>query len=160
MAFSIRLEHNTLRFAAAHFATFAGDLEPLHGHNYQVTVELTGALTPDSWVLDFSVAKRLVRELCQELDHKFILAAANPHLTVTHAAGEYEIRFGSRRYVFPEGDVAPLDIDNTMAERLAEWIASRLAARLADIGAHNVMSIGVGVEEMPGQAGWFRLDLP
>lgn len=159
MSFSIRLEHNTLRFAAAHFATFGGELEPLHGHNYAVTVEIAGALTPDSWVLDFGDAKRLVRGLCKELDHKFLLARASPHLSTARSGSEYEIRFEGRRYVMPEADVAALDIDNTTAERLAEWLASRLAADLRNMGVDNVMSITVGVEEMPGQSGWYRLQL-
>jgi 6-pyruvoyltetrahydropterin/6-carboxytetrahydropterin synthase len=157
MSYRISVERNRLRFAAAHFATFGGDLEPLHGHNYQLMVEIEGSLTPDSWVVDFGDAKRLVRDLCHRLDHKFLLATASPHLAVSHNADSYEITFGDRRYIIPEADVAPLDIDNTTAERLAEWFASRLAAKLAELGADNVMSISVGVEEMPGQAGWFTL---
>jgi 6-pyruvoyltetrahydropterin/6-carboxytetrahydropterin synthase len=157
VVFSIRLERNTLRFAAAHFVTFGGRCESLHGHNYDVMVQIDGTLSEDSWVVDFSNVKRIVRELCQPLDHKFLLATANPHLAVSRANNEYEIRFGDQRYVMPASDVAELDIDNTTAERLAEWVASRLATRLADSGADNVMSISVGVEEMPGQAGWFTL---
>lgn len=157
MSFSIRLERNTLRFAAAHFVTFGGRCESLHGHNYDVIVQIGGALSDDSWVADFGDVKRFVRELIQPLDHKFLLAAANKHLDVSRNDDAYDIRFGGRRYVFPASDVAELDIDNTTAERLAEWLASRLAAKLADSGAKNVMSISVGVEEMPGQAGWFTL---
>ena len=48
MTYRITLEQNTLRFAAAHFATFGGDCEPLHGHNYGVTLELAGSLTRES----------------------------------------------------------------------------------------------------------------
>jgi 6-pyruvoyltetrahydropterin/6-carboxytetrahydropterin synthase len=159
VTFSIRIERNTLRFAAAHFTTCGGDCEPLHGHNYDVMVEITGDLTPDSWVIDFSEAKRMVRELCQQLDHKFLLATANADLIVSMSDDVCEIRFADRRYLMPAADVAPLEIDNTTAERLAEWFASRLAARLADSGIDSVMSIAVGVEEMPGQAGWFALSL-
>jgi 6-pyruvoyltetrahydropterin/6-carboxytetrahydropterin synthase len=157
MGFSIRVERNTLRFAAAHFVTFGGRCESLHGHNYDVMVQIDGALSDDSWVADFSEVKRVVREIIQPLDHKFLLAAKNEHLQVTRLGGEYEVRFGERRYVMPNTDVAELDVDNTTVERLAEWIASRLASRLADSGATSVMSIMVGVEEMPGQAGWFTL---
>lgn len=155
----ISLERNSLRFAAAHMATFGGNLEPLHGHNYALSVEIAGALTADAWVLDFGEAKRLVREICAELDHKFILQARSPLLGVRTTDTEYEISFAGRRYVFPKADVVALDIDNTTAERLAEWAASRLARALADLGIDNVMSISVGVEEMPGQSGWFTLEV-
>lgn len=160
VTFSIRLERNTLRFAAAHFVTFGGRCESLHGHNYEVIIEIRGALTEDAWIADFSEVKRIVREIIQPLDHKFLLPVANRHLATTRTGASWEIHFGDRRYVIPAADVAELDIDNSTAERLAEWIASRLAHRLKDGGAGNVMSISVGVEEMPGQAGWFELRVP
>ena len=129
----------------------------MHGHNYDVMVQSDGALSSDSWVADFSEIKRLVRDLIQPLDHKFLLAAHNKHLEVSRSDGSHEIRFRDRRYVFPSSDVAELDIDNTTAERLAEWLASRLSDALVAAGASSVMSISVGVEEMPGQAAWFTL---
>ena len=159
MTHQITLERNTLRFAAGHFATFGGGCEPLHGHNYAVTVEIAGSLTAESWVLDFSEAKRLVRAICKELDHKFILQADSGLLRITRSGDSYEIGFGDRRYVMPAADVAALPIDNSTAERLAEWFAGRIAADLAARGARNVTSIRVGVEEAPGQAGWYSLQI-
>jgi 6-pyruvoyl tetrahydropterin synthase/QueD family protein len=160
VSFSIRLERNALRFAAAHFVTFGGRCESLHGHNYDIFVEVRGALSDDSWVADFGEVKRAVREIIQPLDHKFLLAAANPHCVAARSGDSWEVRFGERRYVFPACDVAELDIDNTTAERLAEWLATRLAERLTKEGGSNIMSIKIGVEEMPGQTGWFELELP
>ena len=74
--------------------------------------------------------------------------------------GEYEIAFGDRRYVLPESDVAALPIDNSTAERLAEWLNVRIRAVLSASGASNVGRVTVGVEEAPGQAGWFASDGP
>ncbi len=159
MTYRITLERNTLRFAAAHFATFGGDCEPLHGHNYGVTLELAGSLTPDSWVLDFSDAKRLARGICNELDHKFILQAKSRALTIARSGTAYEIAFGDRRYVMPVADVAALPIDNSTAERLAEWFAGRVVADLAGCGIANVETVTVGIEEAPGQAGWYTVTL-
>ena len=78
----VRVERNRLRFAAGHFATFADELEPIHGHNYDVTVEVEGPLTAESWVIDFSQLKRLTREVCATLDHKFLLQMASRVLTI------------------------------------------------------------------------------
>ena len=155
MSRRITLERNTLRFAAAHFTTFGGECEPLHGHNYDVFVEIEGDLTADSWVFDFGEAKRLVAGICRELDHRFLLALESPELSIVEAEGEYEIVFGDRRYVVPSSDVAALPLDNTTAERLAEWFCGRITAELAAQGAANVQRVSVGIEEMPGQAGWF-----
>jgi 6-pyruvoyltetrahydropterin/6-carboxytetrahydropterin synthase len=159
MTHRITIERNTLRFAAAHFTTSAGECEPLHGHNYDVMVEIEGALTADSWVIDFSAAKALVRGLCKELDHKFLVPAKSAGLTATRFGGELELKWGERRYVMPEADAVSLGVDNTTAERLAEWFAGRIAAELRSRGAANVTSVTVGVEEMPGQAGWFTAAL-
>lgn len=157
MTHKITLERNKLRFSAAHFTTFGGDCEPLHGHNYDVMVEIEGSLTADSWVLDFGEVKRMVAGLCDELDHKFLLPLRNSALDVISTDNECEIRFAERRYVMPRADVVELDIDNSTAERLAEWFARRICESLAGQGAQNVTSVTVGVEEAPGQAGWFTL---
>jgi 6-pyruvoyltetrahydropterin/6-carboxytetrahydropterin synthase len=155
MSHRITLERNTLRFAAAHFTTFGGECEPLHGHNYDVFVEIEGDLTADAWVLDFTEAKRIAGAVCRELDHRFLLALQSRALRISEAEGEYEIAFGDRRYVLPSSDVTALPIDNTTAERLAEWICGRIASELAARGAANLQRVSVGVEEAPGQAGWF-----
>lgn len=158
MTHRITLKRQSLRFAAAHFATFGGDCEPLHGHNYAVTVEIGGSLTAEeSWVLDFSEAKRLARGICKELDHKFILQAESRVLGIEQGEGVYHITFTDRRYVMPASDVVALPIDNSTAERLAEWFAGRVASELAARGAANVTSLTVGIEEAPGQAGWFTM---
>ena len=154
MTHKITLERNSLRFSAAHFATYGDECEPLHGHNYDVFVEIEGDLTGDSWVLDFSEGKRVVAGICKELDHRFLLPLDNPSLSVSEATDSYEIVFAARRYVMPKEDVAALPIDNTTAERLAEWFASRIVDELGT-RVSNLTRLTVGVEEAPGQAGWF-----
>jgi len=155
--YKVVVQRNTLRFAAAHFATFGGDAERLHGHNYDVTVEVEGQLTADSWVLDFGGLKALTAALCRELDHRFLLPRDNPALSIADLGDGWQIVFGDRRYVMPKSDVCDLPMDNSTAERLAEWFCQRLAAALAPLS--HLTSISVGVEEMPGQAGWCTLPL-
>lgn len=154
MRHKVSLEGNRLRFSAAHFATYGGDCEPLHGHNYDVFVEVEGGLTDDSWVMDFGELRQLVESLCQELDHRFLLARNSPHLSIEESEVAYEIRFANRRYVMPKEDVAALPIDNSTAERLAQYLCARLAQELQARGAGHISAITIGVEEAPGQAGW------
>jgi len=148
-----------LGFAAAHFTTFGGQCEPIHGHNYAVAVQLDGDLTPDSWLFDFVELRRLVAALCQELDHAFLLPTENPHLAVERTGGHFHIAFGDRRYVIPEAEVRALPIDNSTAERLAEWFAGRLAGDLSARGAANLSSVTVTVEESRNQSASFALPL-
>lgn len=155
--YRVTVERNRLRFAAAHMATFADDLEPLHGHNYDVLVEVEGDLRAESWVWDFGDLKRLAKAIADELDHKFLLQLASPVLRIDEGEDAWEVAFRGRRYRFPKRDVAPLPVDNTTAERLAEWFAGRLREALAERGATNVRRLTVGIEEMPGQAGWYTV---
>ena len=79
-------------------------------------------------------------------------------LTIAEGEHDWEISYEDRRYVFPKSDVAALPIDNSTAERLAEWFAVRLRAALAEQGASNIKRLTVGIEEMPGQAGWYTAE--
>lgn len=154
----ITVERNRLRFAAAHFATFGGACEGLHGHNYDVTVELEGSLTDDSWVWDFGQVKRATKALADELDHKFLLQRESRYLGITEHPAEWEVRFQEKRYVFPKEDVAVLPIDNSTAERIAEWFAGGLLRYFDEAGATTITKLTVGIEEMPGQAGWYTVN--
>lgn len=155
----VSVERNRLRFAAAHMATFSGDCEPLHGHNYELIIELDGELTAESWVWDFGDLKRATRALTEELDHKFLLQLDSRLLTISEEPDSWRITFRDRVYVFPRQDVAALPIDNTTAERLAEWFSGRLLTYLKQRGGENLRRLSVGVEEMPGQAGWYTVDV-
>lgn len=155
----VSVERNRLRFAAAHMATFFGDLEPLHGHNYDISIEVEGDLTSDAWVWDFGDLKRTTRSIADELDHKFLLQRNSDMLAIDEAPQSWTVTFGDRRYVFPRADVAVLPIENTTAERIAEWIAGQLLAELGTRTEARFHRLTVGVEEMPGQAGWYTVEL-
>ncbi len=152
----VKVEGGNLKFSAAHFITFGGKCERLHGHNYGVLVEVEGALNNDSIVLDFTVLKQLTREICQRLNHRFLLPMKNPHLELIEAADSWEVRFREKRYVFPCGDVIELPIDNSSAERLAEYICDELYTKLLEQGVSRLHSIMVGVEEAPTQMAYYR----
>ena len=150
----VTVEGVRLRFAAAHMATLGADLEPLHGHNYEVRCRVEGDLTADRWVIDFSVVKRLVREACELLDHRFLLQRNSTLLRIEERVSSWVIRFGDRSYTFPRSDVAVLPIENTTAELIAEWIWERVATTV--VAEHpNIHLLAVDVEEMPGQSGGY-----
>ena len=154
MEYRVRVERVRLKFSSAHMATFGGEMEPLHGHNYAVTLEVTGTLTDDAWVIDFGLLKKVGREICDELDHKFLLQRDSKVVEIDEGDTNWKLRFAGRGFVFPKSDVLALPIDNTTAERLAEYFVGRLTAEFARRGATNLTEIAVGIEEAPGQAGW------
>ena len=156
--YRIVLEKGSLSFSAAHFIAFAGACERLHGHNYAVSAALSGGLAGDSYVFDFVEGKRLLKSLCDRLDHRVLLPGKSSCLAISEAGGEVEVRFRDRRYVFPRQDVLYLDLDSITAERLAEYLAAELAAAIAHNA--NITLIEVGVEEAPGQTAYYSLSLP
>lgn len=156
MTHGVRVQAVRLRFSSAHMATFEGRCEPLHGHNYQVAVEVEGDLTEDSWVIDFGLLKRLARERCEQIDHHFLLQTESRVLTVEQTAAGWQLATpDGARYGFPAADVAPLPLDNTTAERLAAWFHAEISAALRAAGQTQIATLRVEVEEAPGQSGWY-----
>ena len=155
----VRVEGGNLKFNAAHFITFGGESERLHGHNYNVLVEMEGTLNQDSLVFDFSVLKRLTREVCERINHHFILPLRNPNLICRELPGEWEIHFGSKRYILPREDVIALTIENSTAECLAEYISGELRVSLAAYDVSNINTLMVGVAEAPTQMAYYQVKL-
>jgi len=163
MGWKVRVEGSDLRFSAAHFTTFEGQCEPLHGHNYAVTVEVEGELTEDSWVVDFAKLRKMARRVCDELDHRFLLQRESRVLEIEEGVSHWGVRFRpggqpseERGWALPKEEVVALPIDNSTAERLAEWFAGRLVEELRAAGATNVTTITVAIEEAPGQSAAYR----
>src|SRR6476660_7459582 len=157
--FRVSVAKDYLVFASAHFITFAGHrCEGLHGHNYRVRVTVEGALDEDTWfVFDFVVLKHLMRELCDEIDHKVLLPLGNPKIQVTEEGDRVDVAVeGKPRYRFPRIDCALLPVPNTTVEMLAELLAGRLRAQLEKLGARGLTAIEMEGEENFGQSAVYR----
>jgi 6-pyruvoyltetrahydropterin/6-carboxytetrahydropterin synthase len=107
-------------------------------------------------VFDFIVLKRLTREVCQQLDHRFLLPLRNPQLELIASPDTWEIRYKEKRYVFPRVDVAELPIENSTAELLAEYICDQLRTMLVTYNTRHLRRIIVGVEEAPTQMAYYQ----
>ncbi|WP_440991361.1 6-pyruvoyl trahydropterin synthase family protein [Haloarchaeobius baliensis] len=55
-----------------------------HGHNYEVTVRLTGTLTDEGWVVD----KGDVTDVLETFDHRFLLEAGDPLVEAFESTGD------------------------------------------------------------------------
>ena len=161
--FRVSVTKDYLVFASAHFITFAGHrCEGLHGHNYRARVTLDGELDEQSWfVFDFVVLKKIMRGLCDEIDHKVLLPLENPKIQVVEDGDSVTVAYeGKPRYVFPLRDCSLLPIPNTTVEMLAELLVRRLRAELEKLGARGLTAIEMEVEENFGQSAVYRETLP
>lgn len=157
--YRIEITKDYLGFASAHFITFKGRCERLHGHNYRAWFEVEGDLTEDGYVFDFIELKQIARQLCQELDHRVLLATENPQIELRIEDDAVYAVYGAQRYMFPRSDVALLPISNTTAELLARYLAERFAERLRQRAGHRITAVGVWVAEGPGQRAFYRARL-
>ncbi|HMO14484.1 MAG TPA: 6-pyruvoyl tetrahydropterin synthase family protein [Pirellulaceae bacterium] len=157
--FEVDLEKQDLIFSSAHFITFGNNIcESLHGHNYRVRAKVTGTLNEHGYVTDFILLQRILKDIVRKLDHKMLLPRLHPNINVSEQGDELTVRFENRRWVFPTDNCALLPVDNTTAERIAEYIAESLVQH-SDFQTNNLQRLQVAVDENEGQWGVFTRDL-
>ena len=103
-----------------------------------VTVE--GALNQESWfVFDFVELKRIMKRLCDEIDHLVLLPLKSDRVRVVEDGESVSVSVdGKPRYVFPRKDCALLPIPNTTVEMLAQLLTERLHHELQAMGARDL----------------------
>ena len=91
-------------FAAAHFLDgYQGRCENLHGHNWRVSLAVTGeALDAVGMLVDFSLLKQWLRGEIEKLDHRLL------------------------------NETPPFDAMNPTSENIARHLARQMAARLPE----------------------------
>ena len=156
--FSIEVAKDYFNFASAHFLIFAnGQREPLHGHNYQVSVTMEGDLDRAGIVLDFITFKPIVKQICDALDHRTLIQTESPAIQVQRRASEIQIRYKKQKIILPRQDVILLPLVNTSTELLAEHVANQIRRRVRrQFPGSQIRYIEIGVEEARGQRGFYR----
>lgn len=159
--FSVRIAGEDLSFSAAHFLASSPEVgEPLHGHDYQVAVEVGGVLGAEHYVSDFIALRSALRQLLEQWNHRVLLPDGSGAVHVVRgAAGEIEVRLGKRRWVFPQQDCRILPVPSTTAELLARTLGRELIERLARAGHQEIASLRVELKESPGCIAVWQQDL-
>ncbi|HSM14975.1 MAG TPA: 6-carboxytetrahydropterin synthase [Thermoanaerobaculia bacterium] len=154
----LRLAKEDFKFSVAHFTLFSAErAEPLHGHNYRMSVEVEGdSLGESGLVADTDALKAAIRAVCAGLDDRVLLPERSPWLRIEPSAGGLECRFAERRYLFPEGEVRLLPLINVSMELLARWVWDELAR---DLEGRGLARLAVEVEETSGQSCRYGADL-
>lgn len=152
-SYKIRIDIGT-DFSIATLMTYGGKCEQMHGHNYQVAIEIEGQLNEDSLVYDFREIKRILRKLCKELDEHFIYPRKSKELNFDVTKNQVVIKFKDRKYSLPKDDVIFLNLPNISAETLASYLFNRIK-EILDI-SENISSMVVEVQEKPGQSASYK----
>jgi 6-pyruvoyltetrahydropterin/6-carboxytetrahydropterin synthase len=78
-------DNNPIRISAGHrILHHDGKCSRPHGHNYQITVEVSGRLTEEGWVVD----KGDVTDVIDEWDHMFLVEEDDPLIDAFEASGD------------------------------------------------------------------------
>lgn len=160
-SFAVRVHPGELHFNAAHFITFGGNCENIHGHNFHVRLEAQGSNGGDAFVIDFVMLNRLAAGICRELHDGVLLPTASDEISVVQRDdGLVEVRSYDKHFILSRQSCILLPIPNTTAEMLARHISDRL---LEELDRHhalvNLDSLEVAVEEADQQWGICRREI-
>jgi 6-pyruvoyltetrahydropterin/6-carboxytetrahydropterin synthase len=155
--FSIRIEKDYIGFCSAHFITYDSDMcEALHGHNFAVRLVLEGSLDENYYVMDFIRVKKMLKAICDQIDHRVLLPAESKLVKVERDGDSISAQYKERRYLFPQEDVVLLPIPNVTSEMLAQYICGQMKEALRQKGVTHLSLIEVEVKESPGQGAVYR----
>lgn len=139
---SIFIEDPSLSFDYAHILPLVKKCSILHGHTSTVMVEIMGKME-NGLVIDFSEAKRLIKEAINELDHKFFI---NSKYLFKKDDLYYYVRFNGPQGYFdlqmPKSTVYILP-DEATVENLSKEIIRNLAPKMPK----NIEALGVYIYE-------------
>ncbi len=150
---TLLLQKQNFKFSAAHFLIFDDHrAERLHGHNYQVKVDITvpseADLMKQGYFIDFNEFKKIIKARLDQWDEIVLLPKSHPDMKIKENGPSLEVKFRDRFYVFPKNEVILLAITNTSVEQLSRILAADFYNEFKRFGVKRVR---VSVEETRGQ---------
>lgn len=139
---SIFIEDPSLAFDYAHILPLVEKCSIIHGHTSTIMVEIIGEMK-NNLVIDFSEAKKIIKEALYQIDHKFFINKKylkkedNDHFFI-----EFDGPKGNFDLKVPKYTTYLLDGEATV-ENLSTEIISMLADKMPD----NVQALGVYIYE-------------
>ena len=150
---NLHLFKQNFKFSAAHFLIFDEKrAERLHGHNYQVRIDIQvppeAELHKKGYFIDFNEFKKFIKQRLDQWDERVLLPADHPEMKIQKKGTSLELHFRERFYVFPVDEVLLLPITNTSVEQLSRLLAKDFLKAFKKWG---VLALRVRVEETRGQ---------
>ena len=139
---TIFLDDPSFNFDYAHILPKTEKCSVMHGHTSSVLVEVIGHPI-EGMVVDFGVAKQIVRDAVRSLDHKLFIS--EKYVTAMNKDSvtlKFETLHGEFAIRAPKGTTVMMKGEATV-ENLAREVLSRIATRMPT----NVTAVGVYVYE-------------
>ena len=162
-SWKIHIRKDNLKFSAAHMTVFPdGSKEGLHGHNYEVQLEVELIEPTLPQMLTYEAFKQALRPICGAWDEKVLVAGENPWLEpLSGTQGEYAFRLCGKRYVLPVDEVVVLDADNITVENLARVFFERFWKKLTMDRSipwrERIVEVSLRIDESRGQGATYSV---
>lgn len=127
---SVALDKVSAHFSASH-ALISDDYEEgLHGHNYQVEVEVKGKIDDNNIIIDFVFLENLLSEILTTWDHYVLIPSKNRYLEINENKDNLDLKYGDRYYSIPKTEIKLLNCTNVTTEALARLLGERIRLNL------------------------------
>ena len=126
MGFKVIVNESKVKFSACHFLKEHFKCSRLHGHNYYVSVEVSGNLDDNYFVVDFMELTEKLKLIIEPMDHYILIPTESKDIQLREEQGSVEVITPINRYVFPRSDVCFLPLPATTSELLAKYIYDKL----------------------------------
>ena len=137
----LRISGDKLTIACAHMLSKHDKCARVHGHNYQIEVEIEGELNENNMIIDFSLFKESVGEILKELDHKTLLPENSKDFDINTNEKEVVVTTcDDKRYRFPREDVILLPIEATTAELMSIYFHDLIKKQFPGFKVTVIMS--------------------
>ncbi|VFJ13741.1 6-pyruvoyl trahydropterin synthase family protein [Candidatus Nitrosocosmicus franklandus] len=139
---SIFIDDPSLAFDYAHILPLVEKCSIIHGHTSTIMVEIIGEMK-NNLVIDFSEAKKIIKEALYQIDHKFFI---NKKYLKKEEGDHYFIEFDGPKGYFdlkvPKYTTYLLD-----GEATVENLSTEIIAMLSNKMPPNVQALGVYIYE-------------
>jgi len=123
----LKIAGDKLTIASAHMLTRHDKCARLHGHNYDVEVEIEGELDQNNMIIDFAVFKAEVGKILKELDHKILVPTKNHDFKIDIDEKQVSVlTCEGKFYRFPREDVVLLPLESTTVELLSKYVHNKI----------------------------------
>jgi 6-pyruvoyl-tetrahydropterin synthase len=156
MLTTLKMARAEFGFYAAHLALYHGEVEPLHGHTFQVAFRMTGEPDISGMVAEFSEIKPALRDVVAPLRRRTLVPGHAPELRITPKNNSLSITCGRKCYLLPAEDVTVLPLVNTTLEMLAGYLLSQV---LPQLQRAKLVAAELTVSELPGTSATAHADL-
>ena len=163
--FTVVLDDPSFTFNASHFLTFPIEndkgatvwaAEPIHGHDFKVSVRIEGPLDESGCVVDFLAAARALRKITGLWNHDLALARTARGVSYATNGDKTRVLYEvapKLEYVFPTNAIRWLDASNVSTEEIAYQLRDEFTRELDALGvlAYDIdaYTVTLRLEESP-----------